>query len=67
MSELQFDDSMRVMLDVKLSVEYCKADGFWYWCHNDEVENMDLWHGPFSSYFRAMADAIAPYVEESEG
>ena len=63
-TEQLFDQAMRLLIDAKLHVFYWRATGAWYWSPRSEMDDqyLDDWQGPFTSYFKALADAVAPYA-----
>ena len=60
-TEQQFDQAMKTLLEAKLQINYWRATGEWYWSSRNDAESLDDWQGPFTSYFKALADAIEPY------
>ena len=60
-TEQQFDQAMKVLLEAKLQINYSRVTNEWYWSSRNDAESIEDWQGPFTSYFKALCDAIEPY------
>jgi len=55
------EHKMRIFADIKTVCVRDKNDGMWYWYGNNTPKDR---YGPFTTWLRAMADAVQPYWDE---
>jgi hypothetical protein len=61
--ESTLERSMQIFWDIKKSFYLDITRGLWHWYDKDEPENLS--HG-FETFRDMLADAVSPYLENSE-
>lgn len=61
----ELEERMRVAQDTRKHFTFHKSRCRWFWCDRNDIERWpDAYTGPFKTFWEALVDATAPYVEE---
>ncbi len=57
------ENLMLISEDTKKGYAYDKSNGTWSWFDRSERGNVYAYHTGFTTFFAALSDAVAPYLE----